>query len=267
MNSKRIFALKTMILSAIVVFVTACEGRREFPDLVENGVLIDNTDILLISGESTDISARYQPNIFPTRDYMWEIDDPSVADLQMNDDNSVTITAKQAGETTLRIVSQDSDNLTAEAKLKVISSEPIDVTSMGMLTVSQENGGGPNAGEGSPKVVDGDLSSKYLSEYKQPFWLTLEFEEAPVINVYRLTSGNDAPGRDPRDWQILGSNDGENWEVLDERMGQTFTGRNQTREFYFSNDTAYTYYRLDITSNNGAGLFQMSEWQVFKFPE
>lgn len=267
MNSKRIFALKTIILSTIVVFITACEGRREFPDLVESGVLLDNTDILLVSGESTDISARYQPNINPVREYMWELDDPNIADIQMNEDNSVTITARQAGETILRIVSLDNDNLTAEAKLKVISSEPIDVTDEGTLTVSQENGGGPGAGEGSPKVVDGDTNSKYLAEYKQPFWLTLQFEEAKVANVYTLTSGNDAPGRDPRDWQILGSNDGENWDLLDERTGETFNSRNLTREFYFANDTAYTYYRLDVTSNNGSGLFQMSEWRLFIFPE
>lgn len=267
MNSKRIFAIKTIVLSVIVVFVTACEGRREFPELEENGVLIDNTDILLVSGETAEISPRYEPNINPTREYAWEIDDPSVADIQMNEDFSVTITAQQAGETTLRIVSQDSDNLTAEAKLKVISSEPIDVTDEGTLTVSQENGGGPGAGEGSPKLVDGDENSKYLSEYKLPFWMTLQFDEAKTINVYTLTSGNDAPGRDPRDWQLLGSNDGENWELLDERNGQDFNGRNLTREFYFSNDTAYTYYRLDVTSNNGGGLFQMSEWRVFIFPQ
>ena len=256
-----------MMLSIIAVLVTACEGRREFPDLLESGVLLDNTDILLVSGETTDISARYEPNINPVRDYVWEVDDPSIADIVMNEDNSVTITAKQAGETTLRIVSQDSDNLTAEAKLKVISSEPIDVTDEGSLSVSQENGGGPGAGEGSPKLVDGDMNSKYLSEYQLPFWMTLQFEDAKVANVYTLTSGNDAPGRDPRDWQILGSNDGENWEVLDERTGEVFTSRNLTREFYFANDTAYNYYRLDVTSNNGSGLFQMSEWRLFVFPE
>ncbi len=267
MNFKRILTLKTVFLAVVALALTACEGRRDFPDLVENGVLIEKTDILLVSGETTDIEPTYEPNIFPTRDYAWEIDDPSVADVVMNEDNSVTITAKQAGETILRIVSQDGDALSAEAKLKVISSEPIDVTSKGTLSVSQENGGGPNAGEGSPKLVDGDLNSKYLSEYKQPFWMTLEFEEAPVINVYRLTSGNDAPGRDPRDWQILASIDGENWELLDERNGETFSGRNQTREFYFSNTTEYKYYRLDVTSNNGSSLFQMSEWSVYVFPE
>lgn len=79
------------------------------------------------------------------------------------------------------------------------------------------------------------------------------------MNFYQLTSGNDAPNRDPLDWQIQGSEDGENWEVLDERSGQTFSSRNLTREFYFDNDTGYIYYRFNVINNNGGGLFQMSE--------
>ena len=87
------------------------------------------------------------------------------------------------------------------------------------------------------------------------------------MNLYKFTSGNDAPGRDPLNWQILGSNDGENWDLLDERSGETFSSRGQTREFYFDNDASYSYYRLDVINNGGAGLFQMSEWGVYAFPE
>ena len=257
-----------MIFSTFIIcLLSACEGRRDFPALVENGVTIDNTDILLISGDTVNIVARFQPNVNPQRNYLWEVDDPSVADVKTNSDMSVTITGKESGETTLRITSQDSENLTAETNLKVISSAPINITNQGTLTVNRENGGGPTAGEGSPKLVDGDFNTKYLATYLQPFWMTLQFDEPHIVNIYRLTSGNDAPSRDPLDWQIQGSNDGENWDVLDERTAEAFSSRNLTREFYFPNDTAYTYYRLDVLNNNGAGLFQMSEWEVFAFPE
>lgn len=266
MNTQ-LFNLKNLVLTTFIIGLFSCEGRRDFPELVETGVTLDNTDILLISGETEDIRARFVPNINPARDYMWEIDDPSIADIVMNEDKSVTITAREAGETVLRIVSQDQENLTAEAQLKVISSAPVDITSEGEITVNRENSGGPEAGEGSLKLVDGDFNSKYLSEYAQPFWATLQFEEEKVVNFYQLTSGNDAPDRDPRDWEILGSNDGENWEVLDERSDQTFSDRNQTREFYFENDTAYTHYRFNVVNNNGGGLFQMSEWGLLSIIE
>lgn len=267
MNAK-LFNLKNLLLFLIIAGLYACEGRREFPDLVETGVTVDNTDLLLISGETTTIKPRFIPNIFPARNYEWEIDNPGMADLVMNnEDKSVTITAKQAGETTLRIVSLDQENLTAEVKLKVIASAPVDITDQAVITVNRENGGGPGGNEGSLKLIDGNLNSKYLAGYTKPFWATLSFEESKLVNFYQLTSGNDAPDRDPKTWQILGSNDGENWQLLDERVDQTFNSRNQTREFYFENNTAYTHYRFDVVSNNGGGLFQMSEWRLLSIPE
>ena len=262
-----VFNIKNLILLTFLVGLISCEGRRDFPDLVETGVTLDNTDILLIAGETEDLQPRFVPNIFPARDYIWEIDDPSIADLVMNDDKSVTITGRAAGETVIRIVSQDQDNLIAEAQLKVIASAPIDITGEATISVNRENGGGPEGNEGSLKLIDGDLNTKYLAGYVQPFWVTLQFEEEKVINFYQLTSGNDAPDRDPRDWEIQGSNDGENWEVLDERLDQTFSERNMTREFYFENETGYTHYRFNVVNNNGGGLFQMSEWRLLAIPD
>ena len=259
--------IKPLLFALGLLLLGACDGRRDFPPLTETGVTIDQDIILLISGETLDVTARFVPDIFPARDYIWEIDDPSVADVITNDDQSVSLKATGSGETVLRITSQDADALTASVRLQVISSAPIDVTDQATLSVYRENNGGPEAGEGSPKLVDGDTSTKYLASYLDPFFLTLEFETPRIINIYRFTSANDASSRDPRDWQISGSNDGENWETLDERTNEFFNERHMTREFYFDNNKAYTYYRLDVISNNGASLFQMSEWGVFAFPE
>ena len=258
---------KYIVLVALVVGLASCEGRRDFPALVETGVTFENSDILLISGQSDTIRARFEPNIEPQRNYSWSVADPSVADIEVNADKSATVTATGSGETTVRIVSQDADSLSAETRLKVISGAPVDITNEGStLTVNRENSGGSEAGEGSPKVIDGDLSTKYLSDYMAPFYLTLQFDQQRVVSFYRLTSGNDAPDRDPLDWQIQGSNDGENWETLDERTGEKFDGRNLTREFYFENETAYSYYRFNVLKNNGGGLFQMSEWALLSIP-
>ena len=267
MEIKRFLNIKALLLAAVIISLGACEGRRDFAPLTESGVAIDNDVILLVSGETIEVSARFIPNIYPERDYLWEVEDPSVADLQMNDDKSVSVTATGSGETVLKITSQDSDEITAQSRLKVISAAPIDITSQAAIAVNRENSNGREGAEGSPKLIDGDLSTKYLSSYLQPFYVTLQFNEAKIVNLYKFTSGNDAPGRDPLNWQILGSNDGENWDVLDERSGETFSSRGQTREFYFDNDASYTYYRLDVINNNGDGLFQMSEWSVYTFPE
>ena len=205
---------KGLLIAISIICLCACEGRREFPTLVETGVGFESTDVLLISGQSDTIVARFEPNIVPQRNYTWSVDDPSVADIKVNADKSATVTATGSGETTIRITSDDADMLTAEARLKVIAGAPVDITNMATISVNRENNGGPNAGEGSLKLVDGDLNSKYLSDYRQPFYMTLKFDDSQLINFYRLTSGGDAPGRDPLDWEIQGSNDGENWVTL-----------------------------------------------------
>jgi signal transduction histidine kinase len=66
---------------------------------------------------------------------------------------------------------------------------------------------------------------------------------------YALTSGNDSPERDPRDWQLLGSNDrGKTWQMLDTRSGETFSQRIQRRSFRLKTPATFALYRLRIDS-------------------
>jgi signal transduction histidine kinase len=69
------------------------------------------------------------------------------------------------------------------------------------------------------------------------------------LSGYALTTANDEPTRDPRDWKLLGSNDGgKTWAVLDVRVNQRFTERFQRRVFQLTNAAAYRLYRLEIDS-------------------
>lgn len=142
-----------------------------------------------------------------------------------------------------------------------------DITSQAALTVSKDNGGGAGAGEGSRKLVDGDYNSKFLTDgFPQTFWMQLTYATAQKIGAYTITSGNDAPDRDMKDWNLSGSNDGTNWTVLHTRTGETFSGRNMTKRYEFANTTAYTQYRINLLANNGGGLLQISEWRMITFP-
>lgn len=141
-----------------------------------------------------------------------------------------------------------------------------DVTGLATLAVSHENNGGAGAGEGSPKLVDGNVGTKYLAQnYTSGMWFQLTFPSAKILGAYTFTSGNDAEGRDPRTWRLEGSNDGTNWTVLDTRTDEVFTARTQTRRFEFENNTAFSRYRIVIVANNGASLFQQSEWRVIEY--
>ncbi|MEE9361195.1 MAG: basic secretory protein-like protein [Cellulophaga sp.] len=133
------------------------------------------------------------------------------------------------------------------------------------LKVSKENSDGANSLEGSLKVVDGDPTSKYLVfDYPSDLWMQQTLSEEIIVNKYTITSGNDTPERDPKNWTFSGSNDALNWTDLDRRSNEAFTNRNQSKEYTFDSTTAYKYYRISITANNGAPIFQLSEWRLYQ---
>jgi len=157
------------------------------------------------------------------------------------------------------------DLQTAYFRVKITRKET-DVTGTGVLTVSKDNSGGPGAGEGSSKLTDNNLNSKFLVfDFPAGLWMQLELAQPQVIGLYKLTSGNDAPERDPKNWKLSGSNDGNTWTLLDERTDQIFSGRNKTVEYEFRNDNPYKYYRWQVDAINGANLFQVSEWRIVTF--
>jgi signal transduction histidine kinase len=66
---------------------------------------------------------------------------------------------------------------------------------------------------------------------------------------YALTTANDEPSRDPRDWELLGSDDGgKTWAVLDVRVNQRFTERFERRVFQLTNVAACRLYRFQVDS-------------------
>jgi alpha-L-fucosidase 2 len=108
--------------------------------------------------------------------------------------------------------------------------------------------------EGAAKAFDGLNNTKWYNSNVSPTgWLQLSYGDgaAWAISQYALTSANDSPGRDPRDWQLEGSQDGATWIPLDTRSGETFTARHQTKIYTFTNSTLYRHYRLNITANAG----------------
>jgi hypothetical protein len=161
----------------------------------------------------------------------------------------------------------DSSLNTAYFTIDTIKRLEKDITSQATLTVSRENSGGSGASEGSPKLVDGDYSTKFLTDgFPQAFWVQLTFPSAQKISAYTITSGNDSPDRDMKDWNLSGSNDGSSWTVLDTQAGEMFADRNMTKRYDFNNAVAYTQYRINVIANNGSNLIQVSEWRLITFP-
>ncbi|WP_184698489.1 GH92 family glycosyl hydrolase [Saccharothrix tamanrassetensis] len=117
------------------------------------------------------------------------------------------------------------------------------------------------AGEVKENLVDGNTASKWLA-FAPTGWARFTFPEPVAVRRYALTSANDAPERDPKDWALRGSNDGSAWTTIDTRAGEAFASRFQTKLYDMPNTTEFRFYQLDITANHGdAGLMQLAEVQ------
>ncbi len=114
--------------------------------------------------------------------------------------------------------------------------------------------------EGAHKAFDTDPISKWYGYNSPTGWLQYDFGTGneQVIERYSVSSA-DVATRDPKDWTFLGSQDGSTWTTLDSQSGQTFANRMQMNTYNIGNTTAYRYYRLSISANNGAGGTALSE--------
>ncbi|ROT29455.1 ThuA domain-containing protein [Micromonospora sp. HM5-17] len=116
--------------------------------------------------------------------------------------------------------------------------------------------------ETEAQLIDGRTGTKWLTRSPNG-WVVAKLGAPVALSRYALTSANDFPGRDPKDWTLQGSNDGENWTDLDRRTGETFPQRFQTKQYAVDNTEAYQYYRLTITANSGEPLTQLAElWLI-----
>jgi len=139
-----------------------------------------------------------------------------------------------------------------------------DVTAEGIFAVSRDNDSGPSAQEGSLKLIDNNTRTKFVQfNFKEDLWARLDFGQNPVVaGAYSITSGDDAPERDPKNFTLEGSDDLFAWQVLDQHIGESFSTRGLTKTYIFSNTRAFRFYRLNVSATTGAGLIQMAEWRL-----
>jgi len=145
----------------------------------------------------------------------------------------------------------------------IASAAVVDRTIQGTITGSSQIGNH----EGPRWVFDNRTDTKWLTANGFPTgWVQFEFlnNQAFAINSYAITSANDAAGRDPKAWTLLGSNDGTNWTTVDTRSNESFVARFQRRLFKCTNTTAYRIYRLNVTQNNGDSTMQFAELELIE---
>jgi len=156
---------------------------------------------------------------------------------------------------------------------------PFDTTDdqLGIVTAQGDN---PPT-ETADKAFDNTLSTKWLDfAYALPdtrsTWIQYEYANGLrcLLSGYTVSSANDAtgfPGRNPRDWRLLGSNDdGATWTTLDTRTNQAFTGNFETQIYGVSNLVAHNLHRFAVDrvwDPLTADSMQLSELEFIGTPE
>src|SRR3954451_15133752 len=100
-----------------------------------------------------------------------------------------------------------------------------------------------------PALVDDTSTTRASFATATPTW-TYQFDSAgEQASYYTLTSG--AVAGDPTAWKLPGPYDGSTRATADERSGQSFDWRLQTRPFKIAHPGRYKYYRLAVSANTG----------------
>ncbi len=124
----------------------------------------------------------------------------------------------------------------------------------------------PIVGEQSDKAFDSLTSTKWLGDFSADMWLRYEFGSGikQIVTRYEVTSANDEPARDPKDWILQGSYNGIDWTPLDTRTGQTFASFFTTNTYQVAAPGAYAFYRLKVNAINGTNnRIQLSELKLY----
>lgn len=106
-----------------------------------------------------------------------------------------------------------------------------------------------NATTGWLKIYSGGLRPRRLTSY----------------TIIGSNTGEPAGNRSPKAWTVQGSNDDTNWTTVDTVTNETGWGASESRTYICDSpsSTAFSYYKIDITENNGdVGYVSITEWYL-----
>lgn len=147
-----------------------------------------------------------------------------------------------------------------------VTIEPEDVTRPGDLVIPTSSNSPGN--ETSENAIDNTSTTKYLNFDRVNAGLTVTPSAGDtVVTGLRFTSANDAPDRDPSNFVLSGSRDGNTFTEIARGDIPFFPSRFFTVEVAFTNSTAYLHYKLIFPDTRGPSTccVQISEVEFLGF--
>ena len=114
------------------------------------------------------------------------------------------------------------------------------------------------------QAIDGSSSTKCVINGSSG-WLEIKCPTGRVPRKLTLTSGTNYLTEYPKDFTLEASNTGSfsgEEDTLLTVTGSTGWSASETREWEFENTTAYTYFRLDVTANDGGGNLSIQDLEL-----
>lgn len=98
-------------------------------------------------------------------------------------------------------------------------------------------------------ITDGDNSTDWVAaDVVMPISATVDYAEPVTFDSYKITStaSSTSSDNDPAEWILYGSNDGTDFEVIDEQSSVKFRSRNEEKLFKLDSPVTYRYIKFEV---------------------
>ena len=204
-------------------------------------------------------TAQFLPDVQNLDDatFTWTSADETIATVAADG----TVTGKAAGKVMITVTTDADQGWTASYELTV--SEPNyvrrDANGVGYAIVTGGEGWGDSP---LSALIDNNAATKFGTSSKENAWAIIIASEPVAVQQYSFVTGSDTynnPGRTPRSWKIEGSNDNQNWTVIDEQTQNYKAKTSNKEEFVFNVNGTDTYKFFKFSAWDFDGGFQLGE--------
>lgn len=109
--------------------------------------------------------------------------------------------------------------------------------------------------------------SLYVVGAWKNYWVQIKYPSAKIVKSYKIKADRNGEPEYPTAWSLWGSNDGNVWQTIEAKNGQSFS-LGEEKTFEVKNDVAFTYYRLAFTDGRlHSGNGEIGRVQFFTVDE
>ena len=227
---------------------------------------LDNTSYVYYTADTrlciTGLTAQYLPTVLNLdgATFTWESSDPSIATVAADG----TVTGVAAGTVTITATTDADQGWTASYELTVADPNytRYDKNNVGYAVLTGGEGWGDSP---LSAVLDNNATTKFGTSNTDNAWFIMMSSTPVAVSQYSFVTGSDSydyPGRSPRSWKLEGSNDNQNWTIIDEQVQnyKVMTASKEETVFTLSSPSAdYKFFKFSATAVDG---FQLGEFWI-----